>query len=107
MSPGDAIIALSELLFILLSSNLETVYQATDCGLFWMVDDEECRLSFFSIQFLAVRECYYMLFYNFIYLYMPLYQFHTFSAACMLESKPACRYCEVRQSPIFDRRRYF
>ena len=65
----------------------QTVYQATDHGPFWMMDDEDRRLSFFSLQFWRVDSAIICYFYTFSYLYMLLYQLYAFSTAFMLESK--------------------
>ena len=62
------------------------VSQATDHGPFWMMDDEERRLSIPSLQFRRVGSAIICYFYHFSYLYMPSYQFYTFSTAFMFES---------------------
>ena len=51
MSSGDAIIALSESLLIIRPSKLAAVYQETDHGLFWIMDNKESCLSILSLQF--------------------------------------------------------
>ena len=53
------------------------------------MDDEERRLSILSLQFWRVGSAIIRYFYNFSYLYMPFYQFYTFSTAFMFESKSA------------------
>ena len=49
MSPRAAFIASSKSLFIIQPSKMADVYQETDHGLFWIMDDEEHRLSILSL----------------------------------------------------------
>ena len=51
MSPGAAINTLSESFFIIWTSKLAAIYQATDHDLFWMMDDEEHSLIIFLLRF--------------------------------------------------------
>ena len=51
----------------------QMIYQVTDHGPFWMMDDEERRLSILSLQFWRVGSDIICYFYNFSYLRMPLY----------------------------------
>ena len=67
------------------------VYPETDYGPFWIMDDDERRLSIFSLRFWRVKSAIICYFYNVSYLYMPLYQFYNLSTAFMFKIKPACR----------------
>ena len=51
MSPGAAVITSIESLLIIRPSKLAAVYQATDNGLFWMMDYEEPLLIIFLFRF--------------------------------------------------------
>ena len=64
------------------------VYQETDNGPVFMMDDEEYCLTIFSLQFWRVSSAIICYFYRFSYFYMPLYQFYAFSRASLYESKP-------------------
>ena len=86
MSPGGKIISLRESLLIILPSKLAAVYQENYHDLFWMMDYEEHRMSIFSFQFWREGNDIICYFYNFSYLYMPLYQFYTFSTAFVLRT---------------------
>ena len=83
----------------------QMIYQVTDHGPFWMVDDEERCLSILSLWLWWVGSAIICYFYHFSYLYMPLYWFYAFSAEFMFESKPARsdfwrKYCEIKRNKI-------
>ena len=60
-------------------------------------------LSILSPQFWRVGSANICYFYNFSYLYMPLYQFYTFSTAFMFESKPAHIYLASTIGHLFNK----